>query len=123
MAYTVNDCNIVVDADKIVFGKRKGYCIPTIEIKVAEHKGRWFMALSGQLPHEGFGRGVSITEGDYNPSYASRDSAVEQGKKQALDWLHGRVAYYEKHGRPESHIQCALTAIQEIEESCQLTLF
>lgn len=118
--FTVNDCNMIIDAETVAFGTQKNYIIPTAEIRVGEHKGKWFLGLSLSLPLEGSSRGVSIAENEYNPAYATKEDAIEQGKREALRWLHGRVS---KHRVPDSHQLIAMQAIKEIERSNQMSLF
>jgi hypothetical protein len=116
----VNEHGIVMDPEIIAFGKRRDYAIPTAEIRVAEHEGKWFLALSMMLPHEGSGRGCSVNESEYNPAYPTRDSAVEAGKRKAISWLTQRM---DRPTMAESHRLLAQQCIEEIEDSNQMELF
>lgn len=116
----INEHGIVMDPEIIQFGKRQNYAIPTAEIRVAEHEGKWFMALSMMLPHEGSGRGCSVCESKYNPAFSTRDSAVEHGKREAISWLTQRM---DRPTMVEGHKVIAKQCIDEIEDSNQMELF
>jgi hypothetical protein len=116
----VNEHGIVMDPEIIQFGKRRDYAIPTAEIRVAEHEGKWFMALSMMLPYEGSSSGCSVCESKYNPAYSTRDIAVEAGKREAIRWLTQRIFSVSTR---ESHKTQAQQCIDEIENSNQMELF
>ena len=116
----INEHGIALDTEILEFGKRRDYAIPTVEVRVAEHEGKWYMALSMMLPHEGSSRGCSVNESKYNPAFPSRDSAVEEGKRQAIAWLTQRMA---REQMPDSHRVIGQQAIDEIEDSNQMELF
>ena len=116
----INEHNMHMDPITINFGTRKGYAISVVEIRVGEHNGKWFLGLSINLPNEGTGRGVSVSESKYNPAFKDQDEAIEAGKRSALSWLQTRVD--DEHCR-SSDKEVAKQAIQEIKASNQLTLF
>ena len=116
----INEHGIHCNPHRVDFGKQKGMIIPTVEIRVGEHEGKFFLAVSLMLKNEGCGSGVSVNESKFNPSYPTQSDAIEAAKRKALKWLQDRVD--SEHCR-SSDKQVAQQAIAEIKAADQLTLF
>lgn len=117
---SVNDHNMIIETEEVCFGTTRQACTSVAEIRVGRYGRKWFLGLSMNLPHEGFGRGVKAIESERNPAFASREEAIEAGKNEAIAWLSSRVS---KGELLETHEAIALKCIQEIESSKQLSLF
>lgn len=76
----INDHGVIEGCESIVFGERHNAAV-----KVGEHEGRWYYATSVSLPT--CGHGYAPGPKWKNPSFATRQEAVDAGKEELVTSL------------------------------------